>query len=332
MPAQIEVVTLGLGPVGCAIACELERRNGCRIVGAIDKDPRKTGRDLGEVVGLDRRLGIVVRPEPEAVLAETEPDVAVVATTSSLEAIRSQLLPILAAGANVVTTCEELSYPWSTRPDLAAELDEAARGAGVSILSTGVNPGFLMDYLPSTVSRLCRDVEAVRVERFMDAGIRRGVFQTKVGAGLSPDGFAEAARNETVGHVGLRESVDMIAAALGWELSGVEVELEPVLARRPLDASAGRIDTGEVSGVKQVARGSVGGVEKIVLTFVAAVGEESPRDRLTIEGTPRIDLTVDGGVHGDLATCNVIADSIPRVVRAAPGLRTMLDVSAARAG
>ena len=331
MTSQIKVVTFGLGPVGCAIACEVGRRKGCRIVGAIDNDPEKVGRDLGEVAGFGSKLGLSVRADSEAALREADADLVVLATTSSLEKIRPQLLEILATGANVVTTCEELSYPWSAQPDLSAELDEAARRAGSSILSTGVNPGFMMDYLPSMVSGLCRDVETIRVERYMDAGIRREVFQQKVGAGLSVEGFAKAAESGVVGHVGLRESIHMIAHSVGWTLSNLEIELEPVIAREAIDATSTHIEKGAVAGVDQIARGFVEGRERIVLKFVAAVGEEAPRDRVLIEGTPRIDLKIDGGVHGDLATCNVVVNSIPKVVRAAPGLRTMLDVSAAAA-
>jgi 4-hydroxy-tetrahydrodipicolinate reductase len=325
------VVVYGLGPVGAAIAREVLRRGACEVVGAADRDPAKAGRDLGELLGLGRALGVRVEADPAAPLAAAAPDLVILTTASALEAIRPQVLECVAHGAAVVTTCEELSYPWATRPDLARELDEAARRAGVAVLSTGVNPGFLMDYLPAAVSGLCREVRRVSVERIQDAGPRRQAFRDKIGAGLAAGEFRARAARGALRHVGLPESVHLIAAALGWELSRVEETIEPVFAGEDGVPARGaeRIAAGAeqvARGVEQVARGWVGGEERIALTFRAAVGEPAPRDRLVIDGVPPIDLTIAGGVHGDLATCNVVVNAIPAVLRAPPGLRTMLDL------
>ena len=322
-PAHPRVVHYGLGPVGAAIAREVLRRGKCEIAGAADRDPAKAGCDLGEVLGLEAQLGVAVAADSSALLAAAAPDLVVLTTASSIEAIRPQVLGCLAAGAAVVTTCEELSFPWATRPDLAQEIDEAARRAGVAVLSTGVNPGFLMDYLPAAASGLCREVRRVAVERIQDAGPRRQAFRDKIGAGLGPAEFRARAARGALRHVGLPESVYAIAAALGWRLDRVEETIEPVF---PADKTVASGETARAAGVEQIARGWIGTEERITLTFRAAVGEPGPRDRLVIEATPPIDLTIAGGVHGDLATCNVVVNAIPVVLRAAPGLRTMLDV------
>ena len=331
------IVHWGLGPVGAAIAREVLRRRAYEVAGAADRDPAKAGRDLGELLALEAPLGVEVAADPAALLAAAAPDLVVLTTASSVDAIRPQVLECLAAGAAVVTTCEELSFPWATRPEPACEIDEAARAAGVAVLSTGVNPGFLMDYLPAAASGLCREVRRVAVERIQDAGPRRQAFRDKIGAGLEPAEFRARVARGALRHVGLPESVYAIAAALGWRLDRVEETIEPLFPADETDAAAETAcaggetacaggETPRAAGVEQIARGWSGGEERITLTFRAAVGEPAPRDRLVIEAVPPLDLTIAGGVHGDLATCNVVVNAIPVVLRAAPGLRTMLDV------
>ena len=197
------------------------------------------------------------------------------------------------------------------------------------MLSTGVNPGFLMDYLPAIVCGLCRDVERVEVERLMDAAPRRRPFRDKIGAGATVQEFERRVEEGSLRHVGLTESVQMIARAVGWNLEPVVETIEPVVAAERIETESTTVEAGRVAGVLQVARGSVGGAEKVVLTFRAAIGQPAPRDRLLITGTPRIDLRIEGGVHGDLATCNVVVNSIPAVLAASPGLKTMLDLAPA---
>lgn len=326
MNERKSVVCFGLGPVGQAIAREVLRRGELAVAGAVDKDPAKAGRDLGELLGREG-IGVVVGADSAAVLAKSRPDLVLLSTTSSLERIYPQVLEILAAGAGIVTTCEEMSFPWSARPELAEEIDRAARAAGVAVLSTGVNPGFLMDYLPATVSGLCREVGRVEVERLMDAAPRRQAFRDKIGAGATVEEFERRVAEGSLRHVGLTESVQMIAHAVGWELERVDETIEPVVAAERIETDSATIPPGRVAGVLQVARGFLDGAEKITLTFRAAIGQPAPRDRLLIEGTPRIDLRIEGGVHGDLATCNVVVNSIPAVLAAPPGLKTMLDLA-----
>ena len=246
MNERKSVVFFGLGPVGQAIAREVLRRGALRVVGAVDKDPAKAGRDLGELLE-GEELGIVVRADSAAALAEARPDLVLLSTTSSLERIRPQVLEILAAGAGIVTTCEEMSFPWSAQTELAEEIDRAARAAGVAVLSTGVNPGFLMDYLPSTVSGLCRDVERVEVERLMDAAPRRQAFRDKIGAGATVEEFERRVAEGNLRHVGLTESVQMIARAVGWELERVDETIEPVVAAERIETGSRTSQTSQTS-------------------------------------------------------------------------------------
>jgi 4-hydroxy-tetrahydrodipicolinate reductase len=269
---------------------------------------------------------VAVSPSLKQALSPTEADVAVLTTVSDLKRIVPQIEEILAHGLPVVTTCEELAYPWDTDPDSARRIDGAARRGGVAVLATGVNPGFMMDTLPIVLSAVCQRVDAVKVSRIQDASTRRLPFQRKIGAGLSLDEF-EAKRNSgDLRHVGLTESMHMIASRIGWKLDRTEDVITPVVAERRIEGGSTTVEPGAAAGVQQIGRGFVGSQEKITLTFRASVGEPSPEDTVELIGIPRLVSTIPGGVHGDVATCAITLNAAAQVLRAGAGLRTMADL------
>jgi 4-hydroxy-tetrahydrodipicolinate reductase len=150
-------VQYGVDPIG-ALTVETAVQRGYEFVGAVDIDPGKVGEDLGTVVGLDRELGVEVSDDPADALDEN-PDVVFHSTTSSIESARPQIEASMAAGADVVSTCEELSYPWRDNPDAANAIDGTANEYGQTCLGTGINPGFAMDTLPSVTSTACQWVD-----------------------------------------------------------------------------------------------------------------------------------------------------------------------------
>lgn len=326
MDRRIRVIQYGLGPIGNRVTPCLVERDAFQIVGAIDSDPTKLGRDIGVLAGLSEPLGVRIVADSKTLLSEVDADIVVLTTTSSLETIRPQIMEIVSCGMNVVSTCEELAYPWVTHPRIAREMDEAAKEQNVSVLATGVNPGFLMDFLPLVMTGICRHIEKVTVERIQDAQFRRRPFQKKIGAGLSVQRFHEKVKAGALRHVGLTESMHMMAFSIGWELDRTEDIIHPVVASDRVSTADLVIEPGEVLGVNQIGRGYVNRKEVITLVFRAAIGEPDPRDRILIEGTPDIDMTIKEGIHGDIATCAIAVNAIPAVIRAPAGLRTMADI------
>ena len=316
----------GVGPIGLRTVRYVSDKAGFEIVGAIDADPEKIGRDLGELADLDKPLGVRVSGDAREVLGKLDADVVVLTTTSSVEQIKPQVVEIVAHGKNVVSSCEELMYPWLTKPEIAEEIDEAAKRHKVSVLSTGVNPGFLMDFFPLVMTGVCREIRRITVERIQDAQFRRVPFQRKIGAGLSLEEFQEKASQGVLRHVGLVESMHLLASGLGWRLDKTEDILTPVIATQKVTTPEITIQPGRAVGVQQVGCGYIDSDEVITLIFRAALGEPNPRDRIVIEGAPDIELTIKDGIHGDIATCAIIVNAIPAVIKAAPGLRTMADV------
>jgi len=325
---KIKTVLYGVGAVGGMIARSLLQREGVEVVGVIDTAEDKVGRDLGVVLELGRDVGVLVSKDAASVLSETKPNVVVHATSSYLKDVFPQLEGIVKCGANVVSTCEELSYPYYSEPKLAEELDALAKKHKATVLGTGINPGFLMDTLVITLTAVCQKVEAIRAVRVMNAATRRVPFQKKIGAGLSVEDFRRAITEGCItGHVGLEQSISMIAAALGWKLEEIEVDpVEPVIAERAVRSEAIRVREGYAAGLRQTARGIRDGREVIVLDFQAYVGAEEEYDSVLIKGLPNVNQKISPCVHGDISTVAMIVNSIPKVVNAPPGLFTMKDL------
>ncbi|MEM3565466.1 MAG: hypothetical protein QXK18_01145 [Candidatus Bathyarchaeia archaeon] len=327
---EVKVVLYGVGAVGSLIAKSLLEKKGVKIVGAIDVAKDKVGKDLGEVLGLNKKLGIIVSSDVDAVLSKTKPNIAIHATSSYLKDTYPQIASIIKHGVNVVSTCEELSYPYYSEPKIAKELDKLAKKHDVTVLGTGINPGFLMDTLVITLTATCQNIERIEAARIMNAATRRLPFQKKIGAGLTVENFKrKIEKREITGHVGLGQSIAMIADALAWQLDEIRAEpVEPVIAKEPVKSEFIRVEAGKVAGLRQTAKGIMGGKEVIVLDFQAYIGAKEEYDAITITGVPTIKQKIQPCVHGDAGTVAIIINSIPKVLKAPAGLLTMKDLPA----
>jgi 4-hydroxy-tetrahydrodipicolinate reductase len=322
----LRVIACGLGPIGQGVARLVLETEGLKLVGAVDVSPDAAGKDVGTVLGLPRRLRMKVAGDLKRLLRKTRADLAVVSTSSSLRAVKPSLALLLQRGVNVVTTCEELAFPTPAHQSAFRELDRLARRKKVSVLGTGVNPGYAMDALALALTAPCARVNRISVTRVVDAGTRRLSLQRKVGAGLNLNQFRRALTEGSVRHVGLQESAYMIAAALGWKLDRVDEAIEPAIAPRDLQTDYLRIPAGAVAGIKQSARAYRNGDLAVSLDLQMYVGAESPRDHVLIDGVPSIDTIVSGGVAGDIATAAIVVNSIPRLMAAPAGVLTMKDL------
>jgi len=326
MTKKIRAVQYGCGPIGCSVAKLASQRRDIELVGAIDIDKDKVGKDLGEVMGLDKPLGVTISDDTDAVLSQTKPDIVLHTTSSWLKKVSEQLAGIIRAGVNIVSTTEELSFPWRKEPGLAAEIDKLAKEHKVTVLATGINPGFLMDTWPLAMTAVCQEVKQVRVARIQDASPRRLPFQKKIGAGCTLEEFKKLVDTGTLRHVGLAESIAMIAAGLGWELDDIRDEIEPIVAESEVRSQYLTVKPGQAAGVKQIGRGLSGGREVITLDFQAYLGAKESYDAVYITGTPNMEVVIKGGTHGDIATAAIVVNATRRVVEAPPGLVTMKDM------
>ena len=319
---KTRALLFGIGAIGIGIGRLAVQRDDIELVAAVDSAPDKAGQSVYEALDIEPPQGtpdVRIEADAEQALANAKPDVVLHATGSYLEDVLPQFIACVKAGANIVSTCEELCYPWDRHPELAKQLDSEAKANGVTVLGTGVNPGFVMDTLAVTLTGVCQSVESIRLKRIVDVGTRREQLQRKVGVGISIEEFREKAAAGRFGHVGLRESCLLIAAGLGWQLDSIDETLEPYPGTAGLAA-----------GQLQTAVGTMRGKRVIEAVVQMSAGADDPRDEIEIDGVPPVHLVIKGGIAGDQATAGVILNAVPLVIESRPGLVTMLDLPVLR--
>ena len=329
MNKKFDVIQVGLGPMGKIITNLLCKRKNVNLKGVVDINPQLIGKKLSEILETDLEFDLIIEPNLDTILLNGNVDVVVIATSSSLDKVAPLIKKAAKSGSNIISICEELSYSFQTYPKLSGDLDDLAKSKDITIVGTGINPGYLMDLLPIVVTAPCQSVKSIKVTRMMNSAKRRVPFQKKIGTGLSVEEFHRKIRNkEITGHVGLTQSIQMIVAATGIKYDEI-VELPPkeILVKEDLETSYGElVPKGYVCGLQSTAYAKERGKDVITLDFVAYAGDHDEYDSILIEGTPRIEQKIIGGVHGDLGTSAMVANLIPIVVAARPGLLTMKDI------
>ena len=331
---SVRVVSYGIGVIGQKLATHLLEKEGVEIVGAVDINPKLIGKDLGEVLSA-KKLGVKISSDVDAVLDDAKPDIVCHTTMSYLKQTFDQFDKVLGHGVPVVSTCEELSYPYATKEgaEYAVKLDKLAKKCKAAILGTGVNPGFLMDTLPLALTAICQRVDHIAVTRVVNASQRRGPFQAKIGSGMTVADFNAKMAAGRMGHVGLPESVGMVFHTLGKTLVRYESGVEPVVADRLVKTEYFTVQPGQVMGLKQVSRGyaAEAGTEQsrsgefMALIFIAALDAGEDGDTIQIMGKPDLEVKLKG-TNGDIATVAIAVNAVRRVKDAAPGLVTMRDL------
>jgi 4-hydroxy-tetrahydrodipicolinate reductase len=326
MSGKTKIAQFGLGPIGIETLKLAASKPWAEVVGGVDIDPAKVGRDLSEVTGLKNLRGRSVYSSVDELLAAVKPQLIFHTAVSKFKAAYPQLEPIARRGINVVSSCEELVFPALREPKLAAKLDRLCRSSGARVVGTGVNPGFVMDVLPLCFSMVSREVRAVHVERVVDASTRREPLQRKIGCGMRPAAFCSLLRAGRAGHAGLKESLALLAHGLGWKLDNILETGDAVIAKRSIRTRYLQVRKGQTCGLHQRAQGRVNGRIRLTLDLKMYLGAKEPHDAIQIEGDPPLEIIIDGGVAGDQATVAALVNAAPRLLRARPGLLLPTDL------
>jgi 4-hydroxy-tetrahydrodipicolinate reductase len=327
----VRVLTLGTGQMGAGIARAVLGTPGFELAGAWARRSERAGLDLGEAIGLGRRVGLTIHGDLAQAVAESRPQVAIQATCSRLGDAATELEPLLAAGVACVSIAEELAWPAAASPELAGRLDAAARRGGAALLGTGVNPGFVLDLLPVVLSGVCAEVRRIEATRVNDLSPYGPTVLTSQGVGLTPAGFrGGVADGSVVGHFGFPQSIAMIADALGWEVERIEEQREPIVSTVARETPFASVRPGQVAGCHHTAVAWVAGQRAIVLDHPQQIRPElagvATGDRIEIAGAPGVCLAGSPEIPGGAATVALAVNAVPRVLAAAPGLHSMLDM------
>ncbi len=327
---MIRSLHIGVSTIGREVIEACISRNRSVPAGAVDINPTLRGKRLSELVKGVEPDATIYGSIGEALEAGRW-DVAVLCTASALSSIRRDLETLIAAGIDVVSTSEELACPELQNPVAYRELNAAAEAAGVTIVGTGVNPGFVLDLLPVVMARPCVEVQAVRCARVVDTMRRRKQLQLKLGAGIDVAEFERRKSANAIGHVGLRESAALLARGLGWgfDLKAVEHTLEPVIAEEMVSSDYVTVAAGGVLGAEETIRYCPEDGRELSLHLRMRLGEPEEYDEVVVEGVPSIQMRVVGGIHGDSATAGCTANIIAQTIKARPGMLTVLDLPTA---
>ena len=328
------IAVCGLGTIGSQVARLLiEHRRDVELVGVASKDPAQIGRPLQEVLGLD---GPVVA-DSIVPLIEANPDAIVLCTGSFLPDVHDDVLACARAGVSLVSPCEELAYPYTRAPAVAEEIDAAAREGGATILGSGVNPGFIFDTLVATATGVAWDIAQISGRRVVDTYQFGQNIHLRLGIGYTPEEFEQGHEDGSIaGHVGFPESIQIVCERLGVKLDGpVEEKFEPMIAETPAPTKYGAVEAGRTEGFVQIATGTVNGEEfiryELLLHLRPREAGYEPADTFTIDGLHPVNLTLSPGMDAVLATSAELVNSLPGLIRAEPGLKTVKDLPAATA-
>jgi 4-hydroxy-tetrahydrodipicolinate reductase len=325
----VKVILWGLGAMGSGMARDIvQNKQGIEIVGAIGQNPQKIGKDLGDVLGLDRKLGVIISKNPAEVLNNIQADIVLHSTQSFTKDVFPEIKLIVESGKNVITIAEEMSAPQAETPDLAKELDALAQKHNVTILGTGVNPGFVLDTLILTLTGACQIVNKIWAARINDLSPFGPTVMKTQGVGSTVEEFKKGIEEGTiVGHIGFRQSAYLIAKSLGWELDGIIESREPIITNVYRETVHVKVQPGMVAGCRHVARGFYKGQEIITLEHPQQIHPElegiKTGDYITIEGTPTIKFADEQEIPGGIGTMATAVNMIPQVINARAGLLSM---------
>lgn len=328
----VKVLLYGAGAMGLEMVKVLTRKPGVRIVAAIDSDPSKVGQDLGKIAGLDAELGIMVSDDAAMTIGSCDANLALVATTAFADDVLPIITSLLEKRIHVVTICQELFFPIEGAVDVANQIDKMAKEVGVSVVAAGINPGFSLDILPVVGSLPCRQIDSVTASRIVDFSPYGPDEMRHIGAGTSQEEFNIGAEEGHIGHIGLLETVAMVAHCLGLHIDELRQIKKPIVANKDKETSFVKIPAGKVCGFKQTVQGLQG--DRAVLDFTM-IGLLDPREedneifemgnRIRIEGVPVVDIDVTEEISqkGGIGTAAVAVNLIPALMSAEAGFHTM---------
>ncbi|OWZ83140.1 2,4-diaminopentanoate dehydrogenase [Natranaerobius trueperi] len=332
---NIRVIVQGLGAMGSGMAKMLLDKEGFDLVGVVVRRPKMAGKDIGEVLGREQ-LGVKISNDITTEIKEQKPDLVLQASTSFTKDAFPKIKEVIEQGVNVISIAEEMAYPHVRETELAKQMDEIAKDNGVTVLGTGVNPGFVLDTLILTLTGGCIDVDSIKASRVNDLSpFGESVMKTQ-GVGTTVEQFNKGLKEGSiVGHVGFPESINMVADALGLELDSVEETREPIISETYRETEHVKVEPGMVAGCNHIGKGIKDGKEVIVLEHPQQIHPHKEGidtgDYITINGTPGVNMSISPEIPGGVGTIATAVNMIPHVIEASSGVVSMKDLPIPRA-
>ena len=328
---NVKVIIWGLGAMGGGMADMLLKKQGVEIVGVAGRGS-KIGTSMYDYIKTERgdRPDVLISAA-EDIIKPGAADVVLLCTDSFTKNAFPRLKFVMEQGINVITSAEEMAYPAAQEPELAAELDKIAKENGVTCLGTGINPGHIMDLLVLVMTGCLTDVEEITSRRVNSLSPFGPVVMEEQGIGISTEEFYERKANGTMsGHVGFAESVGMIAAGLGLEVSEFSQDMNPITTDVDRKSPYGFAAAGSCAGVAMTAEAVLDNGMKVHMDHPQQIEPEQvgvqTGDYVIIKGTPNVNMVNSPEVEGGLGTIAMCVNMIPQVINAEAGLVSMIDL------
>ena len=334
------IIQWSSGNLGRAVIRNVAQRADMALVGLYVYSPEKTGIDAGEIAGIET-LGVTASADFDEMVA-LDADVVLHTPLPSLvygddpDADIDTICRLLASGKNVITTVGYM-YPSVHGPELVARLEQAWREGNTTFHSTGLNPGWLGDLLPLTMSALSARIDRVYVREITNFEFYPSpeIMFDMMNFGKTDEEFAVTAGRHQHWLTGLfRENIQMIADGLGLTLDRITDSRELAYAPTDLNPAAGPVRQGTIAGQHWQWAGVANDREVLFHETVWRMHESVAPDWPTgdntviLEGEPRmqIDFSHSWIDDGLLATAMHALNAVPYVLAAGAGIKTLLDL------
>ena len=334
---KYKVIIWGLGNVGRAAVRMCMEKESLELVGVLDVDPKKIGKDAGEVFGFGKS-GVTVSDDMDKVFS-MDADVILDYTPlvrdekGGFTPSAQSIVKALGYKKNVITTIP-VYYSQVTTPELFKMIDEAARKNGVTFLPSGLLPGAYASYIPMVMSGIMGKVDKIVVESGEDDQHNFSSWVKVFGYGIDPEVFPKDRLK--AGIVSYYSSgVYEMGDVLGYKFTEFKTSHEVFTAPCDLHPIFGEVKKGTICGHRFEMTGVVDGQEKVTLRYVHKICDDIAKepaicDRIHIKGCPSaIDIEIRGMMPLDESYVTSAAPTvniIPTVVDAEPGFKHALEL------
>ncbi len=332
MNRKVRFAQFGVGRMG-SMHIKYALMKGCELVAAFDTSLERIGRDCGDFAKTEP-TGILISDaaDLESVLAETRPDLVMVATRSFIKDVANDIIRIVSCGCNVITICEEALWPWITDPESTKRIDEAAKAAGVSVLGTGFADVYWGN-LPAMMIGGTARIDIIHGSCIVNLEDYGDVLAERHGVGLTPEQFTErfGTGKSTENGTPMKDTCFLgdqngwICNYMGLHIKSQRIEDIPFIAKKemycgPMDLT---ISPGNVIGASTVATTETEEGITVIFEIGGKVYEEGDIDstQWVIEGDPTTRIVIDRPPTPQL-TCTISINRIADVINAEPGYIT----------
>lgn len=334
---RTKVVLWGFGAMGQGIAKLCLKKPTLKIAGVCDINPKIVGLNAGSIIDEQALNDVLIEADINAILERTKPDIVMISTDSFVKTNYKKIVTCLKHKCHVISSAEEMAHPYANNSELALKIDRLAKDEGVSVLGTGVNPGFMMDLLAIVMSGVCEDIKEIHCRRVNSLSPFGKTVMEEQGIGITLDEFnTRMTNNDLAGHVGFKESTYLFAQAFGkTKVLDFKEEMTPIITDVDRRSKYGFAAKGTLAGIDMRAKAKLSNGISLVFEHPQQIEPHlagiQTGDFIHIKGTPEVKLSIQPEVDGGIGTIAVCVNMIPLLIEASPGLKTMVDLPVPRA-